>query len=389
MVSYTAKIGGDLNQANKKGYLMKVFVVGARGFPDVPGGIEKACKELYKRLAKYNNIEITALVISKYYKNKIKEWNGVRFIYIKSVSSKNFEKLFYGFIASLIAIIKKPDIVHFQATNCTIYIPLLKLFGIKTVTSYRSMDFLYPKWSRFGKFIIKMSDKAAFKSDKIIAVSNTVKEHVKKYTDKVVLIPNGININHHELSKDEENRILSSYGLFAKGYIFFAGRFTPEKAIENLITAYTRLNNNFKLVIAGDAYQENKYSRMIKNLAKQSEDVILTGFITGRELQTLFSNAKLFVLPSKHEGLPHVLLEALSYGVEVLASDIEANMQVDLDKDNFFKQGNIEDLKRKMVRFLNTDITEEEKLRRFEILKRDYDWDEITKKTYKIYEELT
>lgn len=371
---------------------MKIFVIGTRGFPGVQGGLEKHCEELYKRLAKYHNIELTALVISKYYKNKIKEWNGIKFIYIKSLNSKYFEKLFYGFVASIIAVIKRPDIIHFHATNCALYIPLLKLLGIKIILTYQSRDYLYPKWGKIAKFVIRVVlEKTALKSDKIIAVSDTINNHLKKYTDKSVVIHNGVNINHQEISKKEVEGFLSKYGLEKNCYIFFAGRFTEEKAIEDLIEAYNQSdldNEKIKLVIAGDADHETKYSRMIKDIAKNSTNIILTGFITGREIQTLFSNAKLFVLPSKHEGLPIALLEALSYGVEVLASNIDANMQIDIGENNFFEQGNIDDLKRRMLCFLNAKITEEEQKRRLEMLKKDYSWDEISTKIYKLYEEL-
>ncbi len=370
---------------------MKIFVIGTRGFPCVQGGLEKHCEELYKRLAKYHNIELTALVISKYYKNKIKEWNGIKFIYIKSLNSKYFEKLFYGFVASIIAVIKRPDIIHFHATNCALYIPLLKLLGIKIILTYQSRDYLYPKWGKIGKFALKMSEKAALKSDKIIAVSDTINNHLKKYTDKSVVIHNGVNFKYPEISKNEEKHFLSKYGLEKNSYIFFAGRFTEEKAIEDLIEAYNQLdldNEKIKLVIAGDADHETKYSRMIKNLAKNSTNIILTGFITGREIQSIFSNAKLFVLPSKHEGLPIALLEALSYGIEVLASDIEANLQINLDKNNFFKQGDIEDIKRKMLYHLNATLEKETKNKRLKMIKDEYNWDIIAEKTYKIYREI-
>jgi len=368
---------------------MKIFVIGARGFPHVQGGIEKYCEELYSRLAKHNDVEITGLVIPKYYKDEIEGWKGVKFIYIKSLKSKNFEKIFYGFLASLITIIKKPDIAHFHGLSCGLYIPLLKLFGVKVILTFQSRDYLYPKWGKVAKFIWRLSEKNALKSDRIIAVSNAHMEYIRQYTDKVVRIPNGVEINHLDVTPDEEENYLRKYGLKKNGYIFFAGRFTPEKAIEDLIGAYEQLNNDrWKLVLAGDADHEDSYSRMIKNRVQKRTNIILTGFITGKELQTLFANAKLFVLPSKFEGLPHVLLEAVSYNIGVLASNIEANLQIDLDKSSYFEQGNIENLKQKILFFLENETSKEEKLRRLEMMKEEYNWDEIAEKIYKLYKEL-
>lgn len=82
------------------------------------------------------------------------------------------------------------------------------------------------------------------------------------------------------------------------------------------------------------------------------------------------------------------MLEAISYGIEILASDIEANLQINLNKNNFFKMGDVEDLKSKMNCLLHAEITEKEKLRRMEMLKANFDWDETSKKMYALYKEI-
>ncbi|RJO61508.1 glycosyltransferase [candidate division WS5 bacterium] len=368
---------------------MKVFVIGARGFPHVQGGIEKYCEELYSRLAKKNNVDITGLVIPNYYKKNVENWEGIKFIYIRSLKSKNYEKILYGLLASLITIIKKPDIAHFHGLSCCLYIPLVKLFNIKVILTFQSRDYLYPKWGKIAKYVWRLSEKAALKSDQIIAVSHAHMEYIKNYTNKVVRIPNGVEINHLDISNNEEGYFLRKYGLEKQGYIFFAGRFTPEKAIEDLVTAYEQLGTDkWKLVLAGDADHEDSYSRKIKNRIQRIKNIILTGFITGKELQALFANAKLFVLPSKFEGLPHVLLEAVSFNIEVLASNIEANLQINLDKDSYFEQGNIEDLKQKVRFLLENETPNEVKLRRMEMIRKEYNWETISEKIYGLYETL-
>lgn len=368
---------------------MKIFVIGARGFPGVQGGIERHCEELYTRLANRKELDITVIVLEGYCNKSIKNWKNVRFKYIKGVNSKSLEKLYYGLKASLYAIVKRPDVVHFHGLNSALYIPLVKLFNLKVVFTLHSRDYLYPKWGIFGRLILKVSEKAALVSDRTIAVSELINNHLKRYTDKSIVIHNGVNIEHPEVSKEEEQFFLNKYGLRKNNYILFVGRFTEEKAIEDLINAYYQMDNSkFKLVIAGDAEHECKYSKMVKRLAGKSENVILTGFITGKELHVLFLNAKLFVLPSRYEGFPIVLLEALSYGVTVLASDIEAHLQINLNPNNYFQQGDVEDLKKKIDYLLRFTITEEDRLRQMEMLKRDYNWNKIAEKTYEIYKEL-
>ncbi|MBW7899634.1 GDP-mannose-dependent alpha-(1-6)-phosphatidylinositol monomannoside mannosyltransferase [Candidatus Brocadiaceae bacterium B188] len=378
-----------MNSVKRNNNIIRIFVIGVRGFPGVQGGVEKHSEEQYKRLARNTDLDITVLAIDKYCNTQITRWENVNFRYLKSINSKNLEKLYYGLKASMYSILKKPDIVHFQGLNSAIYIPLVKLFGIKTIFTQGSMDYLYPKWGKIAKFILKISEKASLRADKIIAVSKIIYDHLRKYSDKVVLVYNGVNINHMVVSQDEEKSILTKYGLRKQGYVFFVGRLTKEKAIEDLIKAFIQLDNNdFKLVIAGGSEYTEKYSSMIKNIAKDASNILFTGFITGSELQILFSNAKLFVLPSRHEGLSNALLEAISYGIEILASDIEANLQINLNKNNFFKMGDVEDLKSKMNCLLHAEITEKEKLRRMEMLKANFDWDETSKKMYALYKEI-
>ena len=81
-------------------------------------------------------------------------------------------------------------------------------------------------------------------------------------------------------------------------------------------------------MIVVDADHEDEYSRKLKEQAKSAPGVVLTGRLTGKPLQELYAGAGLFVLPSYYEGLPIVLLEAMSYGLSCIVSDIAANGEV-------------------------------------------------------------
>ena len=69
------------------------------------------------------------------------------------------------------------------------------------------------------------------------------------------------------------------------------------------------------------------YVRDLETLAAATPEVVTTGFQSGTALAELYAHAGLFVLPSSHEGLPMVLLEATVAGLPVLASDIPANRE--------------------------------------------------------------
>jgi len=84
----------------------------------------------------------------------------------------------------------------------------------------------------------------------------------------------------------------------------------------------------------------------IKDMAKDDKRIIFTGFVQGRILQELYSNAYVYVLPSDLEGMPLSLLEAMSYGNCCLVSNIPECTDVVEDKAVIFKRGDVIDLQK-------------------------------------------
>jgi glycosyltransferase involved in cell wall biosynthesis len=114
----------------------------------------------------------------------------------------------------------------------------------------------------------------------------------------------------------------------------------------------------------------------------------MAGFQGGESLRQLYAHAGLFVLPSSHEGLPIVLLEALSYGLPVLVSDIPSNLEVVSDPTQVFRLGDIQELSTKIAVVTNVKLNQAQR----ETLRRDcfdrYDWAEIARSTSAAYDEL-
>jgi len=136
-----------------------------------------------------------------------------------------------------------------------------------------------------------------------------------------------------------------------------------------------------QLVIAGAADHEDEYSRNLKNQAAGDVRIIMTGFIKGAELGEMLSNAGLFALPSYHEGLPIALLEAMSYNLPIIASDIPANCELALANETF-SVGNVEELHRKISEFISSPAVEQNTRRRVET---EFNWDGVADATERLY----
>jgi glycosyltransferase involved in cell wall biosynthesis len=107
----------------------------------------------------------------------------------------------------------------------------------------------------------------------------------------------------------------------------------------------------------------------------------MTGFIKGAELGEVLSNAGLFILPSYHEGLPIALLEAMSYNLPIIASDIPANCELAQPAETF-PVGNVDALRQKIADFVSSPVSEQSTRKRVET---EFNWDVVADATEKLY----
>ncbi len=361
---------------------MKIVVVGTRGIPNILGGVETHCEELYPRLARLG-YDITLIRRSCYVSpdNKLDNYMGVKIKDIYAPKMKSIEAILHTFLSILYAKKVKADILHVHAIGPSLLVPFAKLLGLKVVITHHGPDYDRQKWGRMAKLILRLGEKMGAKfSDEVIVISKVIEDSLRIYGrgNHLHLIYNGVNRPHKTLSKD----YITSLGLLDKKYIVSLGRFVEEKGFDYLINAFERAGfSEYKLVIAGDADHETSYSKHLKEEARE-RGVILTGFIKGEKLNELMSHAALFVLPSFHEGLPIALLEAISYRLDVLVSDIPANKQVVLPQDSFFHVGEVDELTSKLRYKLSEGVHEV----RYNLA--PYNWDKISSQVADVYQHL-
>ena len=157
-----------------------------------------------------------------------------------------------------------------------------------------------------------------------------------------------------------------------------------EKGFDRLIEAFKQLSPvSIKLVIAGDADYQDEYTQKLKEMCKGQKNICLVGFIKGEKLAQLYTYARIFVLPSTHEGLPIALLEAMSYNCPVLASDIPANKEIELPEECYFKSGDLSCLQQALKKQLENAQTE-----RVSYNLSAYNWPNIAGQTKEIYNSL-
>jgi len=357
---------------------MKIIVLGTRGIPNIQGGVETHCEELYPRLAELGH-DVTLITRTPYVKNKkIKTFKGVRLKHIFAPKNKTFEAITHTFLGVVYAGFKRPDYLHIHTVGPMLLTPFAKLLGLKVIVTNHGPDYNRQKWGKTAKSIIKLGERLGTKyAVKIVVISKVIDSILKNDYSRndAVLIYNGVTTP----AKSEKTNDIEALGLTSQEYMIAVGRFVEEKGFLDLVEAYAKINTKTKLVLVGNADHENNYSRLLKKQAKES-GVILTGFLNGEKLNQIYTHAKLFVLPSYHEGLPISLLEAMSYNLDVLVSDIPANLEVNLEKDDYFKVGDVqklsEALKRKLLVKGKRDFSK--------VINEKYNWDVIVQKFSKV-----
>ena len=369
---------------------MRVIVLGTRGFPNVQGGVEVHCQNLYSQLVKLG-CEIIVFTRKTYVDVSIKDHKGVKLVALPSIRHKSLEAFLHTFIGIFAALRYAPDILHIHGIGPSLYTPLARILGIKVVITSHGSNYKHLKWGKFAKIILRIGEfLGVFYANEVIVISKNIADEIKKkYNRDVTVIPNGVTIPkilHTE-------NALRKYNLEKGKFLLAVGRFVPEKGFHDLIEAFNQLSTlnsklrttNWKLVIVGRADHEDKYSLNLKEKAGKNNNIILTGFLTGEPLQALYSHAGLFVLPSYYEGLPIVLLEAMSYGLSCIASDIPANRNVELSENRFFRLGDIIELNTKIHEFIDRPLNDEEKRRQINLIAERYDWEKIAEKTMEVY----
>ncbi|MCX5687424.1 MAG: glycosyltransferase family 4 protein [Candidatus Omnitrophica bacterium] len=363
---------------------MRIVILGTRGFPDVQGGVEKHCEILAAGLVKLG-CEVIVFTRKPYVDAGIKEYKGVKLVSLPAFRSKLFEAFLHTFIGVFAALKYKPDILHIQGIGPAFFSPLAKILRMKVVVTSHGQNYKHLKWGFVPRIVLRLAEFfGVIFADGLIAISKTIAGEIKiKFGKDAVVIPNGVVSAYIP----EDDCFIGKYSLIRGKYILSVGRFVPEKGLHDLMEAFKSVSG-WKLAIVGDADHPDRYSLSLKNKAAKNNNIILTGFLTGQALGQLYKNAGLFVLASYYEGMPIALLEAMSYGLSCIASDIPPNRDIGLSGDRFFKAGDILSLANKIREFMSKPLTDQEKKIQIQMVEERYSWDSAADRTLELYKQV-
>lgn len=370
---------------------MKIAMVGQKRVPSREGGIEVVVSELSRRLVERGN-EVVAycrqghnVAGTEFDQHPVMEFEGVRVRYVRTIDAKGLAAASSSYFATRAALADGADVIHFHAEGPAAMVGLARRAGVRNVVTIHGLDWQRAKWGRAASAYLRYGERmAARAADAIIVLSRDAQEYFRRtYGRETILVPNAVSVK----SPVAAERISSLWGLEPGSYVLFLGRIVPEKGLDHLISAWDRVHTDKRLVIAGGASDSQGYLDRVRQTAAGNDSILFTGFVQGRVLEELYSNAYLYVLPSDLEGMPMSLLEAMSYGRCCLTSDIPECADVLAGTGTTFARGSVKSLAEQLANLLESPQEVERQggaaLKR---IRAAYSWDRLVNRTVAVYE---
>jgi len=352
---------------------MKILFI-SRAYPPVIGGIEKQNYDLSRWLSKSDEI-----------------------VTVANTKGKAMLPFFIPFaLIKALFILPRVNIILLGDGVLGILGYFLKFFTTKPIVCIvHGLDITYPN-RLYQALWIKIFLK---KIDRLIAVGNeTIRQGVRRTIPaaKFTFVPNGVAV-HEQLPKHTKKDLEKLIGRNLSGKVLLTiGRLVKRKGIEWFIdSVMTTLQPDTFYIIAGDGQERQVLLDTINNNNLQDR-IFCIGRISDREKEILFCTADLFIqpnimVPGDIEGFGIVVLEAASYGLPVIASDIEGLKDAIKDGENgiLVQEKNSTLYKDKIESLLHNDEQRKQLgLNAREYVANHYDWEKIAAMYIEIFEGL-
>lgn len=305
------------------------------------GGIESSTINTANSLCDKYEIELVSFYnLKKNQNNKINEKINIKYLYNGEPNREEFITALHsyrifriikeGFRAINILIKKQVLVIRFIIHSDSKYIvstrwefnKLLSKYGNNNTIKIAQEHHYHNNNKKYMNVIKNCYDNI----DYLFALTKTLEEDYKKllinnHHTKVILVPNMLYSIPNKQSNLKEKNIIT------------ISRLDYGKRNDAIIKAFSKLKeNDWKLYIIGDGKEYNNLSTMISKL-NLKDRVVLTGYKNKEEIEKYMLKSSLFLMASETEGLPMVLLEAMSYGIPCIAYETASGVNDIIDND--------------------------------------------------------
>jgi glycosyltransferase involved in cell wall biosynthesis len=231
-------------------------------------------------------------------------------------------------------------------------------------------------------------------SDRIITVSEFSKQDILRVlglrADKVDVIHSGIELGATSTEQDIA-AVRDRFGII-QPVILYAGIYRLRKNHAALLKAFAELLSDgvrAQLVIAGPMFGHERHLRSLAQELGIAQRMIVTGFVTENELKALYRLARVYACPSLYEGFGFTVLEAMSYGLPVVAAPYTSLPEVGGKAALYADPNNTAEFAKALLLVMNdSDLRQRLIASGYENLKR-FSWQRAARQTLEVYASVT
>ena len=285
--------------------------------------------------------------------------------------------------------LKLPTVCTFHATNATQVRSSLRMLGsMKTPRDISALVLRNPVG-------ILCDILSAQLSDKIICPSPSIAREIQSYCfvneEKLHVVPNGVDLKAFDRVKAFDSTLLDKYGIEKDNFVLYVGRLIFLKGVDYLIRAFgiaRKECKDLKLVVMGSGPCELH----LRKVACDVEGVLFIGHVDSPNVKRLlYESCLAVVVPSMHETLPTVVIEAMAHGKPVIATNVGGNpFMVKNGKNGFLVTPRDTKSMSQFIRTLyeNPDLRKKMGAYGRELVEKEFSCEKMTTETLKVYESL-
>lgn len=299
-------------------------------------------------------------------------------------------------IAQLIIKQFKPDIIHAHtAIDGWVGLMIAKKYKIPVLCTFRGSDInIYPYYGRLG---MSLTRKLISEAHQLVSVSKALKgvaNSIANPRKEISVVYNGCDMATFSYNEAICRRIRGRLGISEEEkVIMFVGNVIKTKGVFELINAFLELKRKYSklhLIIIGDGPECKMINRLaeINGFAKK---VHLIGKISQSEVASYLSAADLFTLPTYYEGLPNVVLEAMSCCLPIVATKVGGIPEIVKDGINgiLIKEKDTNSLIEALEYLLcHVEAAKTMGMNGRKMIEENFSWKQNAKKIMNIYREL-
>lgn len=246
---------------------------------------------------------------------------------------KRIANFFDLFLFSPLAVVKhsRKDSVVFIMSHSEAYLLNYFKFRKSVVLCYDILPLLFRLSGWMSRVKLKFAFKGMLKADRIIAVSEGVKDDIVNHlgypAERIDVVYGGVNPEHYKVMKEDLSLVKRKYGIPEdKGVVLFLASEEPRKNFPLVIKSFAKLKKRMPDIVllkVGKARKKGVREKNIK-LIKQlgiGRDVIFSGYVPEEDIPAIYNAVDLLVYPAFYEGglcLP--FLEAMACGCPVISN---------------------------------------------------------------------